>query len=187
MNGKISNVQKITYTSILIALAASLRIVKYSIFGPMQFISFPGIFTILGGVLFGPVTGGVVGVASYLISDIMIGMPGPWTPVNCMLMGAVGFGSGLIWGKREKVKISRTGMMIGTYLLMFIFDVASSWILLMLIMGNAFEALIVGLLGLFMPNPTAGGWMFAVGPITEFTTASVLTMLVQVLSRSKVH
>ncbi len=184
-NGKISRTQKITYTSLLIALAASLRLVKYALFGPVQFINFPGIFTILGGIFFGPVTGGAVGVASYIISDMIIGFPGPWTAVNCLMMGAVGFGSGLIWNRKEKSKISRTGLLVGCYIIMFAFDVMTSWILLVMIGWDFVYALVIGLLGLFVPTPASGGWMVAVGPITEFTTAFVIAMLVQVLARNR--
>lgn len=184
-NGRLSRTQKITYTSLLIALAASLRLVKYALFGPVQFINFPGIFTILGGILFGPVTGGAVGVASYLISDIIIGFPGPWTAVNSLMMGVVGFGAGLLWNRKDKNKISKTGMLIGCYIIMFAFDVVTSWILLVMIGWDAIYALVIGLLGLFIPTPASGGWMVAVGPITEFTTASVIAMLVQVLARNR--
>lgn len=185
LNGRVSRTQKITYTSILIALAASLRLVKYALFGPVQFISFPGIFTIVGGILFGPLTGGIVGAASYLISDIILGAPGPWTPVNAAVMGLIGFGSGIIWGRKEKSKISRVGLIVGAYILMFAFDVSTSFILFVLIGFDVVYAFVWGLLGLFVPVPTSGGWMVAVGPITEFTTAAVIAMLVQVLVKNK--
>ncbi|MEJ5292784.1 MAG: ECF transporter S component [Candidatus Methanosuratincola sp.] len=184
-NGKLSRTQKITYTSLLIALAASLRLVKYALFGPVQFINFPGIFTVLGGIFFGPVTGGTVGIASYVISDIIIGSPGPWTVVNSLMMGAVGFGFGLLFNGRDKSKISKTGLLIGCYMIMFAFDVVTSWVLLVLIGWDVSYALLIGLLGLFIPTPASGGWMVAVGPITEFTTASVVAMLVQLLAKNR--
>ncbi|MBC7120638.1 MAG: ECF transporter S component [Candidatus Methanosuratus sp.] len=184
-NGRLSRTQKITYTSLLIALAAALRLVKYALFGPVQFINFPGIFTILGGILFGLVTGGVVGVASYVVSDIIIGAPGPWTAVNCIVMGIVGFGSGIIWSRKDKSRISKMGILIGAYIIMFAFDVVTSWTLFVIIGWDPIYALVMGVLGLFIPTMTSGGWMVAVGPITEFTTASLIAMLVQVLAKNK--
>ena len=110
MKSGLPRTKKITYTAILIALAVSLRLVKVALFGPVQFVNFPGIFTIVGGILFGPSVGIAVGFASYLFSDIMIGLPGPWTVVNAALMASLGLISGLIWGTViEKLRRSDSG------------------------------------------------------------------------------
>jgi len=94
-NGKIglSRTKKITFTAMLIALAVSLRIIKYSMFGPLQFVNFPAIFTIVGGVVFGPIVGLTVGLSSYLLSDMVLGA-GPWTVVNALFIGVVGIITG---------------------------------------------------------------------------------------------
>jgi energy-coupling factor transport system substrate-specific component len=180
MKSELPRTRKITYTAILIALAISLRLIKYALFGPMQFVNFPGIFTLISGVMFGPITGVTVGFASYLFSDILLGA-GPWTAVNAFFMAIIGLVSGLIWSRKDKTKISKAGLGIGAYVLMFAFDVTTSWLLLITIGVEWFTALVIGLLGLFMP--ASGGFLIGVGPITEATTAVLTVMLVFALNR----
>jgi predicted membrane protein len=184
MKRELSRTRKITYTAILIALAASLRITKHLLFGPLQFINFPGIFTIVGGIIFGPVMGMTVGFTTYLLSDLALGA-GPWTIVNALLMGFFGALSGILW-RRTNSNFSKIAMGIGVYVIMFAFDVLSSWILNMIFGWSPTVALVYGLLGLFMPNPT-GGFMFGVGPITEATTAIVVVSIVALLLRSRIQ
>lgn len=182
MKSELSRTRKITYTAILIALAASLRITKHLLFGPLQFINFPGIFTIVGGIIFGPVMGMTVGFTTYIISDFVLGA-GPWTFVNALLMGCFGALSGVLW-RRTSGSFSKIAMGIGVYVIMFAFDVLSSWILNMIFGWSPLVALVYGLMGLFMPNPT-GGFMFGVGPITEATTAIVVVTIVALLLKSR--
>jgi len=181
MKSGLPRTKKITYTAILIALAVSLRLIKYALFGPMQFVNFPGIFTLISGVLFGPVTGITVGFASYVFSDILIGLPGPWTVVNSFFMAVLGLASGLIWSRKDKTKISKAGLGIGAFVLMFAFDITSSWLLLITMGVEWFTALVIGLIGLFLP--ASGGFLIAVGPLTEGTTAVLTVMLVHALVR----
>jgi energy-coupling factor transport system substrate-specific component len=183
MKSGLSRTRKITYTAILIALATSLRITKHLLFGPLQFINFPGIFTIVGGIIFGPIMGMTVGFTTYLISDFILGA-GPWTIVNALLMGFFGALSGILWRKTNG-NFSKIAMGIGVYVIMFAFDVLSSWILNMIFGWPPMIALVYGLLGLFMPNPT-GGFMFGVGPITEATTSIVVVTIVALLLKSKI-
>ncbi len=181
MKAVLPRTKMISYTAIMIALAISLRILKHALVGPFQFVNFPGVFTILAGVTFGPVTGMVVGFASYLLSDMMIGLPGLWTAVNAPLMAVVGAVSGLIWGWRNKLHISKIGLGISTYVMMFAFDVLASWILWALIGYDWVTALVVSMIGLFIP--AGGGFLFAVGPITEAVTAILVVTLVFALAR----
>jgi len=182
----LSRTKKITYTAIVIALAVSLRLVKVALFGPVQFVNFPGIFTIVGGILFGPSVGIAVGFASYLFSDIMIGLPGPWTVVNAVLMASLGLISGLIWGRNGYGKVTKIGLGIGTFVMMLAFDIISSGILLVMVLGgNWLYAFTIGLIGLFVPSPVSGGFMIGVGPITEVTTTILVVTIVNILIRNR--
>jgi len=185
MKSSLSRTHTITYTAIMNALAVSHRLMKHMLFGNLQFINFPAIFTIAGGILFGPVMGVTVGVTSYLLSDIIIGIPGPWTVVNALLMGAFGGASGLIW-KKVDGNFSKITMGIVVYLMVFAFDILSSGILNMVIGFPPAVAFIWGALGLFLPVPISGGFMFGIGPITEATTTIVVVTIVAVLLRSKI-
>jgi len=111
----------------MVALAVALRLLKSSMFGPIQFINFPGVFTIVSGIIFGPITGMVVGAGSYLLSDILIGLPGYWTMTNMFLMGGIGLITGLIWKRGNRTDISKIGIGVGTYVIMLAFDIASSF------------------------------------------------------------
>ena len=188
MNGGLSRTKKITYTSMMIALAVTLRLIKYVLFGNLQFVNFPGVFTLISGILFGPVIGTTVGFASYLLSDMLLGMPGPWTVVNSILMAALGLTSGIIWSRKDKTKISRTGIGIGAYMLMFVFDILASGFLFVIIGMQWTTAFISGLIGLLLPG-ISGGYLIAVGPITEATTAILTVMIVHALIKSgkKIH
>lgn len=182
MREEIPRVKRITYTAIVIALAVTLRLIKHSILGLIQFINFPAVFTIVGGSLLGPSSGLVTGIASYIISDIMIGLPGPWTFVNALLMGGVGLLTGLIWGRNNAKKISKLGLAVGTYITLLAFDISNSWALLMLMGFDWFSALIIGIVGLFLP--AAGGYLYAVGPITEATTTVLVVTIVSLLKKN---
>ena len=185
-NGKIglSRTKKITFTAMLIALAVSLRIIKYSMFGPLQFVNFPAIFTIVGGVVFGPIVGLTVGLSSYLLSDMVLGA-GPWTVVNALFIGVVGIITGLIWSRKPFLKINKIGLGIGVYLLMLSFDIFNSWVLNIIWDYPWLWSLIYGILGLLMP--AGGGYMIGVGPITEATTTILTVSIVFVLARSRIN
>lgn len=185
-NGKngLSRTKKITYTAMLIALAVTLRIIKYSMFGPLQFVNFPAIFTIVGGVVFGPIVGLTVGLSSYLLSDMVLGA-GPWTVVNALFIGVVGIITGLIWGRMPFLKLKKIELGIGVYLLMLGFDIFNSWVLNIIWGYPWLWSLIYGLLGLLMP--AGGGYMIGVGPITEATTTILTVSIIFVLARSRIN
>ncbi|TDA39194.1 MAG: hypothetical protein DSO08_02840 [Candidatus Methanomethylicota archaeon] len=175
-------VKKVTYTAMVIALAVSLRIIKYSIFGPTQFVNFPAVFTIIGGALLGPSSGLAAGLTTYILSDIMIGLPGPWTIVNSVLMGGIGFLSGLIWGRNSVKQVGKLGLAVGSYIMLLAFDVTNSWALLVIMGFDWFSALIIGIVGLFLP--AAGGYLYGVGPITEATTVLLIVTVVSMLKKN---
>jgi uncharacterized membrane protein len=181
-----SRTKKITYTAMIIALAVTLRILKAYLFGPVQFVNFPGVFTIVAGVLFGPVVGMTVGFSSFTLSDIMIGLPGPWTVINSVIMSGLGFASGLIWGRNGYGKITKTGLAVGSFLLMFVYDILSSTLFYFLTSQNVVTTFFLGLQGLFLPSPSSGGWMILPGPTTEFTTTLLIVTIIGVLVKSKI-
>lgn len=168
--------KRITYTSMMVALAVALRLMKHLILGSLQFINFPAIFTILGGVLLGPIPGMVIGFASYLISDMFI-LPGLWTVVNSFLMAGVGFLCGIFLRKASKI-----GIGIGAFLLIFCFDVMNSWLLYIIIGFDWFYAFIIAIVGLFLP--AGGGFLYGIGPITEAITILVALGLINAIKRN---
>lgn len=182
MEERLPRVKMVTYTAMVIALAVSLRLIKYSLFGSIQFVNFPAVFTIIGGALLGPSSGAVIGFSSYVLSDIMIGLPGPWTAVNSILMAGFGFLSGLIWGRSGIKQIGRLGLAVGAYIMLLAFDITNSWALLVIMGFDWLSALIIGIVGLFLP--AAGGYLYGVGPITEATTVILIVTIVSMLKKN---
>ena len=180
----LSRTKKITYTAMLIALAVTLRLVKYSLFGPLQFVNFPAIFTIVGGVVFGPEVGLTVGLFSYLLSDMLLGA-GPWTMVDAVFMAAMGLIVGIIWGRRPLMQVKKLELGIGVFVLMLSYDILTSWVLNIIFGYPVIWALIIGIIGLL--GPAGGGFMFGVGPITEATTTILVVSVVFVLARSRIN
>uniref|UniRef100_A0A7C3FCN2 ECF transporter S component n=1 Tax=Candidatus Methanomethylicus mesodigestus TaxID=1867258 RepID=A0A7C3FCN2_9CREN len=185
MKSNLPRTKRIAYLSILVALAITLRLLKTALFGPVQFINFPGVFTVLGGILFGPMAGFVIGFGSFLFSDIIIGLPGLWTATTSLSMGVIGIISGLIWMRRDKEKISKAALGVSTYILILFYDIFTSVILLVVMMRlDWISALTIGILGLFLPVPASGGFMIGVGPITEFTTTMFVVLIFMVLIKN---
>ncbi|MEM2128195.1 MAG: ECF transporter S component [Candidatus Methanomethylicaceae archaeon] len=182
MEERLPRVKMVTYTAMVIALAVSLRLIKYTLFGSIQFVNFPAVFTIIGGALLGPSSGAVIGFSSYVLSDIMIGLPGPWTAVNSILMAGFGFLSGLIWGRSGVKQIGRLGLAVGAYIMLLAFDITNSWALLVIMGFDWLSALIIGIVGLFLP--AAGGYLYGVGPITEATTVILIVTIVSMLKKN---
>jgi energy-coupling factor transport system substrate-specific component len=174
--------RRIAYIGMLTSLAIILRIIKHMIIGPIQFINFPAAFTIIGSCLLGPITGFIIGFSSYFISDIMIGLPGLWTFVNGFLMGFFGIINGLIWGRNKNY--NKIGIAISSYIILFSFDILSSWILYILIGFDWIYALIISIIGLFLP--VAGGFLYAVGPITEFITVLLIISIIHIIRKNNI-
>lgn len=59
---------------------------------------------IISGSAFGPVVGGMVGVLTGLVSNVMFGQ-GPWTPFQMFCWGSIGVIAGLLRIKRKGVAI----------------------------------------------------------------------------------
>lgn len=92
-----------------ILLVAGLRVAK----GPM----YPNVepimlFTIVAALAYGPRAGAFLGAGSLLVSDFMIGLPGPWTVYNAGCYGAIGAAAGLLgswkrsWRREELTAVA---------------------------------------------------------------------------------
>jgi len=170
--GKIAYVKTrdLTLIANLVASATALRLIKHVLLGPIQFINIPCIFAIISGALFGPIHGLIVGFMIFIVSDVFLGL-GLWSIVTSSLCGIIGFISGIIW--RNGLP-SRVEALITSYFLLLFYDVFSSFLLYLPLMPP-FEALITGIVGLFIP--VMGGSLYAVGPVTEFSSAFVASIV----------
>lgn len=72
--------------------------------------------------------------------------------------------------------------MITLYLCVFFYDITTSALTYLISGLSPTNALIIGLIGLFIP--VEGGWIFGIGPITEFTTSLLTTILITVLKKN---
>jgi len=97
-------------------------------------------------------------------------------------MGGVGFLSGLIWGRNGSKPIGKFGLAVGAYIMLLAFDITNSWALLVIMGFDWFVALIIGIIGLFLP--AAGGYLYGVGPITEATTVALIVTIVSILKKN---
>ncbi len=163
--------RKIALIANMAASAVALRLIKHIIAGPIQFINIPCMFAIISGTIFGPMYGLLVGFLSFIVSDIFLGL-GLWSFITSSLCGFIGFLSGIIWkGKCT----SKAEVLIISYLLLLMYDILSSTILYLLFMPPL-EAFIISIIGLFLP--VMGGYLYAVGPITEFSSAFLTSIII---------
>lgn len=92
-----------------IILVAGLRVAK----GPML----PNVepimlFTIVAALAYGPRAGGILGAGSLIVSDFMIGLPGPWTLYTSMSYGLIGLAAGILgswkrsWRREELTAVA---------------------------------------------------------------------------------
>lgn len=170
--------KEITLIANLTATAVALRIIKHTIIGPFQFINFPCAFSVIAGIMLGPINGLITGMLTFIVSDIFLGL-GPWTFITSTLSGIIGLISGLIWKTK---KISKIEVLILSYLLFLIYDITSSFLLYLPFMPPT-EAFTIGIIGLFLP--IMGGYLYAVGPITEFSTAMITSIIITKINGHK--
>jgi hypothetical protein len=97
-------------------------------------------------------------------------------------MGGIGFLSGLIWGRNSVKQVGKLGLAVGSYIMLLAFDVTNSSALLVIMGFDWFSALIIGIVGLFLP--AAGGYLYGVGPITEATTVLLIVTVVSMLKKN---
>jgi len=165
------NAKRIALISNLTAASVSLRLLKHVFIGVMPIINFPVVFSILSGALLGPVNGFLVGFLSFIISDVFLGM-GIWTFITSLSCGLIGFIAGVIWYRRNPCTIE---IIVLSVILIFAYDILSSTLLYIPLMPLR-EALILGLIGLFMP--VMGGTLYMIGPVVEFSSALLTSILI---------
>ena len=156
------------------ALSVVTRLGKHLLVGPIQFINLPLLFAMLSGMLYGAEVGMGVGFLSFLVSDSFLGL-GLWTIVDGGTAGLLGVLWSRIWPK------NRLFLVILAYLTTFLYDIVTSCTLYMIFGLSPMEAILVGILGLFIP--VAGGELFAIGPTTEAATAITLLFIADKLLR----
>ncbi|MEM3831990.1 MAG: hypothetical protein QW128_00090 [Thermoprotei archaeon] len=167
---------KIATISILTATAITIRITKNWTIGAFQFINIALIFGFIGSILLDPLSGGLVALLSQLISDLFI-WPGPWTPITSF----TAFATAMLGSLSKRIKYEEFQVII-LYLCVFFYDIITSTLTYLISGLSPINSLVVGLIGLFLP--VEGGWMFGVGPITEFTTSFLTVMLMKILKRN---
>lgn len=164
--------KRVALIGVFTALGVSMRLAKHVLLGPIQFINIPAIFTIIAGALIGPVGGFIVGVGIFVISDMYI-LPGIWTVMTSFTMGLVGYFSGLIWHKRQR--IDKLELIVIGYLMMLFYDIVTSIVLYIIIGFPILYAIVIGIIGLFFP--VAGGYMVGIGVLTEVLTVLTISLL----------
>lgn len=158
-------------SALFVALASSLRLFKHVVVGPVQFVNFPAIFTIVGGLTFGYKAGALIGVMSFVVSDLLLGYAGVWTIFTSLSMGFVGALSALI--RKLGTDSSHLGVGVCSYLLVLTYDVLSSVALLILLVP--FEtAFVWSVVGLFLPSSVA---LYPVGLVTEIVTVVLIVLI----------
>lgn len=160
-----------------IVLVVSLRLFKHVIVGPVQFVNFPAIFTIIGGFLFGYKSGAFIGVMSFVVSDILLGYAGVWTVFTSLSMGIVGVLSSFM--KRIGADTSILSLGVSSYLLVLTYDILSS--VTTQILYLPFQvALIWSIVGLFLPGPAP----YPVGLVTEIVTVLLIVFIYPQVKRA---
>lgn len=170
---------KIAIVSILAATAITIRVAKNWIVGSFQFINVALVFGFIGSIILDPLSGGLVAFLSQLISDLLI-WPGPWTPVTSI----TAFIAAALGALAKHTKYQEFQIII-LYLCTFFYDIITSFLTYFILGLSLTNSLILGIIGLFLP--VQGGWMFGIGPITEFTTSLLTVLLVKVLKRNNLN
>jgi len=161
--------KSVALISTFTALGLALRVAK-NLATSVQFVNIPLLFGFLAAFFAGPRSGFLTTALIYLLSYLFI-LPGVWTITNMVLGGlaaaAFGAASNLIRTFEHRFALA--------FLLCFLFDVSSSVLLYVFFGVPLVQALIVGVVGLFLP--VMGGYLIGVGPLTEFTTALLSVLL----------
>lgn len=177
-NARALKLRRITVTALFVALASALRLVKHVTVGPMQFVNFPAIFTILSGLMFGYKAGLFVGGMSFIVSDILIGSVGPWTAFTSLSMAFIGAMSPIM--RRLDVGSSMIGLAVSSFLLILIYDIISSLILLIPLVPLE-TAFIWAIAGLFLPSSIT---FYPVGLVTEIVTVALILLIYPKLKKA---
>ena len=166
-----SEVARIAIVACFVALSSSLRLFKHVAVGPIQFVNFPAVFTVVGGLVFGLKAGVLIGVLSFATSDFLIGSVGPWTVYCSLSMGLVGGMSPFM--RRVDGGSSLLGLGVCSYLLVLTYDILSSamfWAL----MVPPNMVLTLTFTGLFLPSPRT---LYPVGLVTQIVTVVLIVLV----------
>ena len=173
VNIKRAGAKWIAIVACFVALSSSLRFFKHVGTGPIQFVNFPAIFTIMGGLMFGHKAGALIGTLSFAASDLLIGSVGPWTVYCSLSMGLVGAASPFMRRMEGGSSPNLLGLGVGSYLLVLAYDVLSS-IMFWALMVPIPMVLILTLTGLFLPSPRT---FYPVGLVTEMVTVALIMLI----------
>ena len=170
--------KELSLVAVFVSLSIAMRLTK-NIATSIQFVNIPLAFALVSATLYGSKVGFLVGFLSYLLSDLLI-FPGIWTVFDSALAGI----TALIYGFACKPSNDRIYKFIVTFLFVFFFDLLTSVILYVFFGINLKEAIITGLIGLFIP--VMGGYLIGVGPLTEFVTALLVVILSEEIRNRKI-
>lgn len=166
-------VLRITVTAIFISLSIVLRLFKHTILGGLQIINFPLIFAIIAGYFYGGFAGFNVGFFSFVLSDFYLGF-GLWTFIDGFIAGLIGF----TWSLLKRIDDNFLIFLL-LFLSTFIYDIFTSVVLYVLFGFSLWKAFLIGFIGLFLP--VYGGYLYAIGPITEFLSSMFTYTLISKL------
>ena len=153
------------------ATAAALRLAKNVFIGSIQFVNFPAVFTIIGGLALGPVEGFIIGVMSFAFSDFLMGTVGPWTVYCSLAMGFAGFIVPFM--HRIEGGSSLLGLSVCSYMSILAYDILSS-VGFFALVAPLNVALTWAIIGLFLPSPYV---FYPVGLMTEIVTVSIIVVV----------
>lgn len=163
----VENSVKIAILASLTALSVATRI-ALAFLPNVKLVCF---ITIVGGAVLGWHLGFILGFLSMFVSDSAFFGLGYWTMVTAPCMGLVGFISGLALNVRGLKESSRVDLFFLGFGLTFLYDMLTSIALAVPFYGKLETAVILALLGLFLPTP------YPMGPIHELTTGLLLSLV----------
>ncbi|ABL77434.1 ECF transporter S component [Thermofilum pendens] len=167
--------RRIAAVAVFTSTAVVFRVAK-NLVTTVQFVNIPLAMAFVSSAILGYKEGFLVGFLSYVLSDMLIG-PGFWTLVNPFLAGAFS----AVFGFSYRRGLEKTYLFVSAFLSCFLFDVTTSVLFYMIFGLKPLDALVFGLLGLFVP--VVGGFLVGVGPLTEFSTSALAVALLEALER----
>ena len=168
----------ISLTALFTSMSVTLRLFKHLMLGPLQFVNIPLAISMIAGKLLGPLEGWTVGMAGFILTDILLGF-GPWTPIDATLSAVIGASWGV--GKGRSIPCSLLG--VCAFASTFIYDVLSSMFFYMLFGQPPLRAFLIGLSGLFLP---VYGGVLGVGLVTEVATTALVVGILRALKGLKI-
>ncbi len=161
----------IACTAAIVGMSVAIRISK-NLITTIQFVNIPLVFTIVGATMLGWLYGLLIGILSFVVSDILLGL-GPWTIFTSTTCGLIG----ALWGLFFRKVNDSLLVFLTVFLLTLTYDIFTSWILYVIFGIEPMKAIIISIVGLFLP--IMGGFMIGVGPITEASTAFLTTIFLK--------